>query len=312
MSRTSPTATRRRGFTLVELLVVIGIIALLISILLPTLNRARASAKIVACLSNMRQLGTVNAMYVNDNKNTLPEGMYNNKGGYSPRSVGAPAWTNIAPENSGVPTYVMPSIGALFEPYLGDSTADGVWRCPAAAGLDGAQATASVQPYEKDGDDPYSGTAAPNVWNPNYFFINSKFYNKPPGSLPAERMIPGFPGSDWTIRNIAGLRATAARSASDQGSTRIVVFVEYKSNYHTANSRDVYQLMPGEKTDYQANYSYLDGHGATQRYKTLAGYMSQLSDPIPQKWYGFNFAGDFGEFFKPEHYYTGDSDQPVP
>ena len=60
------------GFTLVELLVVIGIIGVLISILLPALQNARHKANMVACQSNMRQVGTAMLMAANENKGGLP------------------------------------------------------------------------------------------------------------------------------------------------------------------------------------------------------------------------------------------------
>ena len=60
------------GFTLIELLIVIAIIAVLMGILLPSLNRAREQAKKIACLSNMRQMGIASQTYLIDSNYNLP------------------------------------------------------------------------------------------------------------------------------------------------------------------------------------------------------------------------------------------------
>jgi prepilin-type N-terminal cleavage/methylation domain-containing protein/prepilin-type processing-associated H-X9-DG protein len=64
-------STRKRGFTLIELLVVIAIIAILAAILFPVFAQAREKARSIACMSNMKQIGTAAQMYIQDSDERL-------------------------------------------------------------------------------------------------------------------------------------------------------------------------------------------------------------------------------------------------
>ena len=108
-------AARIKGFTLVELLVVIGIIAVLMGILLPALAAARQRTHLVTCLSNLRQVGIAVHSYANDNGGRIPFGPdalpYASAGNFYPFR-GSP--TSLLSLDTGAPV----GIGLVLERYL--------------------------------------------------------------------------------------------------------------------------------------------------------------------------------------------------
>ncbi|HEX3719760.1 MAG TPA: prepilin-type N-terminal cleavage/methylation domain-containing protein [Verrucomicrobiae bacterium] len=140
---------KRQAFTLIELLVVIAIIAILAAMLLPALSRAKDQAQETACISNLKQWGTAQQMYLGDSRDVLPTDGNGDSTGYDGTdpygsALDPCAWFNVLPPymaehplsyyaqnrinyQTGAPT----SIPQYYMPFPGGAGSK-IWNCPSA------------------------------------------------------------------------------------------------------------------------------------------------------------------------------------
>jgi prepilin-type processing-associated H-X9-DG protein len=149
----------RVGFTLVELLVVIGIIALLVGVLLPALNKARAASQTIQCASNLRQWGLGLQMYVDQNQGLLPfkgckgddtSGDLIGPANGAPLGVAEPSiWYNALPPLTGTKSYFQLMLDAqnlhIPLPALGSNS---LYICPSATSAGSNDTLSSSSGYD--------------------------------------------------------------------------------------------------------------------------------------------------------------------
>jgi len=124
--------SRKTGaFTLVELLVVIGIIALLISILLPSLNKARETANRVKCAANLRSIGQALLMYENDNHGLYPRTYWDGTGNVVYTSANIAGNLNVSPFS--VAGTIDNVTSSLFLVLANEDVTAGIFVCPSSS-----------------------------------------------------------------------------------------------------------------------------------------------------------------------------------
>lgn len=255
-------STPGRGFTLVELLVVIGIIALLIGILLPSLAAARRSAKAAACLSNIRQMQVAQMFYVNDYDGWLVQA------GLEHGEESHDAGDDDDGENEHGELDAETSWLNLLQPYTQSLL---VVRCPSDTSIHWPEGS----PVElHDGEIAFRVSS---YGINNYLSANSA----PEGERDRWLKITSIRNTSKTVHflELAYTGPFAASDHADVGSIDEAAGFDEAAYEHAAemlaiNAHSAEDQGPAEKS--RANWGFLDGHAETRSFREV--YVSPLDN----------------------------------
>ncbi len=250
---------RNRGFTLIELLVVIAIIAILAAILFPVFAQARESARKIACLSNMKQLGLAVTQYVQDYDEKYPFGS-NWKGEFRDSCNGG-CFKPPFPKN---PDWLCSSNYQL-DPYIKSKN---IWICPSDGVWTGNN---TYGPLTEWGGNSY-GTMFDSwydthYWNPDTYGDDTQFA-KANTSLSVDL---GTDPGGAAPNGCGNIRSGVSLAAVQFPSTKAMIFDQL--GYHAADTSDDNGNGMTNRTKANGgrrNLVYTDGHAKFDKFSTYA------------------------------------------
>jgi len=292
-----------RGFTLTEMLVVVGIILIVCTIILSGAVAARRAARQTLCLTQLHSIGLAVTNYTLHYKGALPLGSWADLPG------GANGETSEAPMSArgfadlkgnvkdllGDGAGPLPTVRDVLHSFM--PTKDPVWRCPNQPPVRVAEGQ-SVFPFVGSGwvDDSRG-------FRPGYrflFTVDLRPFVKGDATQQAwgKKMLAG----DLLVRNVGGLKQNHLKAMGTSGvaggaASSIVLAYDASPTYHSKETRELHEIAPGEKVELKYNFLYLDAHADERTFTGRDGFLQQFHGPVAQKWYGAEFETEFADYF---------------